>query len=216
MDLSAFAGIGDSPDSNTVKQSAEAQRLHILQLQQSFNCLDEARMPVLIALQGGVIGGGVDLSTAADCRYSTKDAFFCIQEINIGMMADLGTFPRLCHLLPQGLVRELSYTGRRMQALEAQEHGLVNEVWDTQEEMLEGVMAIARDIASKAPNAVTGSKVMINYARDHSIKDGLDYVALWQAGLAQHADIAEAIKAKTEQRAPDFPDLSPIGKGLDH
>lgn len=215
MDLSVFTGgNGEKPDPRTAQQRAEAMRYHVLNLQKTISCLDEARMPVLVALQGGVIGGGVDLSSAADCRYATRDAFFCVQEINIGMTADVGTFPRLCHLLPQGIVRELSYTGRRMSALEAKERGLVNEVWDTQEEMLEGVMAIAREIASKSPLAIAGSKVMINYARDHSINDGLDYIALWQAGMAQPAEMAEAFAAKAEKRDPDFPDLAPVRKGL--
>lgn len=216
MDLAVFTGGGDGgkPDPRTTEQRKEAQRLHILQLQKTISCLDDARMPVLIAIQGGCIGGGVDVSTAGDCRYVTKDAFFCVQEINIGMTADVGTFPRLCSLLPQGIVRELSYTGRRMSALEAKEHGYVNEVYDSQEEMLAGVMAIAREIASKSPLAVTGSKVMINYARDHTLQDGLDYIAVWQTGMFQPAEMAEAFTAKAEKRDPDFPDLVPLQKGL--
>jgi enoyl-CoA hydratase len=214
MDLAVFAGGDEKPDRRTTEQRKESMRLNIRDLQHTISCLDEARMPVLMAIQGGCIGGGVDLSSAADCRYITKDGFFCIQEINIGMTADVGTFPRLCHLLPQGILRELSYTGRRLLAHEAKALGLVNEIYDTHDEMLEAVMATAKEIASKSPLAVTGSKVMMNYARDHTIADGLDYIAIWQTGMFQPAEMGEAFMAKAEKRAADFPDLVPLKKGL--
>lgn len=216
MDLAVFTGgnSGQKPDPRTTEQRKESMRINVRDLQHSISCLDEARMPVLMAIQGGCIGGGVDLSSAADCRYITKDGFFCIQEINIGMTADVGTFPRLCHLLPQGILRELAYTGRRLLAHEAKALGLVNEVYDSHEEMLEAVMATAREIASKSPLAVTGSKVMMNYARDHTIADGLDYIAVWQSGMFQPSEMGEAFAAKAEKRDPDFPDLVPVRKGL--
>jgi enoyl-CoA hydratase len=152
---------------------------------------------VLIAIQGGCIGGAVDLASACDCRYATADAFFVVQEINIGMTADVGTFPRLCNLMPQGWVRELAYSGRSLPAQKAKEIGLVNEVFATQEEMLAHVMALAKEIAEKSPLAVHGSKVMINYARDHSIADGLDYIATWQAGMYNpEVDMRESFVAK--------------------
>jgi enoyl-CoA hydratase len=166
-----------------------------------------------MAIQGGCIGGAVDLSTCADMRYATKDAFFVIQEINLAMTADVGTFPRLCHLLPQGMVRELAYSGRRLPAQKAYELGFVNELFDSQEQMLSHVMELAREIASKSPLAVHGSKVMINYARDHSISDGLDYIATWQAGMFNPtADMMESFKAKQEKRAPEYADLLPLRK----
>jgi enoyl-CoA hydratase/carnithine racemase len=214
MDLSVFTGGGEKPDPRTLEQRKESMRLNVRDLQHTISCLDEARMPVLMAIQGGCIGGGVDLSSAADCRYITKDGFFCIQEINIGMTADVGTFPRLCHLLPQGILRELSYTGRRLMAHEALDLGLVNKVFDTQEELIAGVMDIAREIAAKSPLAVTGSKVMINYARDHTIADGLDYIAVWQTGMFQPAEMGEAFAAKAEKRGANFPDLFPVKEKL--
>ena len=216
MDLAVFTGGGNGqkPDPRTTEQRKEASRLNIRDLQRTVSCLDDARIPVLVAIQGGCIGGGVDLSSAADCRYITKDGFFCIQEINIGMTADVGTFPRLCHLLPQGILRELSYTGRRLLAHEAKALGLVNEIYDSQEDMLAAVMATAKEIASKSPLAVTGSKVMINYARDHTIADGLDYIAVWQTGMFQPAEMGEAFVAKAEKREANYPDLIPLKKGL--
>ncbi len=186
-------------------------RLSVLDIQDSFNCLERARMPVLIAIQGGCVGGAVDMASACDCRYATEDGFFVIQEINIGMTADVGTFPRLCKLMPEGMVRELAYSGRRLSAKKAMQLGLVNEVFASHEAMLEHVMGVAKDIAEKSPLAVYGSKVMINYARDHSTADGLDYIATWQAGMYHpEADMMEAFKAKSEKRAGAFDELLPI------
>jgi enoyl-CoA hydratase len=217
MDLAVFTGdggmaaAGGPVDRHT---AGERARHSILRLQDSFSCLDRARMPVLAAIQGGCIGGAVDMVSACDIRYATADAFFCIQEINIGMTADVGTFPRLCGLIPQGWVRELAYTGRRLPAARAREIGLVNEVFDTHEALLDHVLATAREIASKAPLAVAGSKVMINYARDHSISDGLDYIATWQTGMFSGAHMAEAFTAKQQKRDADFPDLMPVRDAL--
>jgi enoyl-CoA hydratase len=127
----------------------------------------------------------------------------------------VGTFPRLCHLLPQGLVRELAYSGRRLSAKKAYDLGFVNELFDSQEQMLNHVFEIAGEIATKSPLAVHGSKVMINYARDHSIADGLDYIATWQAGMFNPtADMMESFKAKQEKRAPAFDDLLPLRKAM--
>lgn len=216
MDLQVFDGVtaGEAPGAVDRATAGEAMRRHIHHLQDAFSGLDRARVPVLAAIQGGCIGGGVDLVSACDIRWATADAFFCIQEINIGMTADVGTFPRLCKLIPEGWVRELAYTGRRLPAAKARELGLVNEVFDSHEAMLDHVLATAREIASKAPVAVAGSKVMINYARDHSIADGLDYIATWQTGMFSGPHMAEAFRARQDKRAPVFPDLQPVKRGL--
>ncbi len=217
MDLSVFTdgqgAAGEGARKAEMGRSRANLRLEVHRLQKTFGCLDEARMPVLMAVQGGCIGGAVDMSTCADMRFATKDAFFVIQEINLAMTADVGTFPRLCHLLPQGVVRELAYSGRRLGAARAQALGFVNELFDTQEQMLAHVMGLAAEIATKSPLAVHGSKVMINYARDHSINDGLDYIATWQAGMYNPtADMMESFKAKNEKREPVYDDLLPLRK----
>ncbi|HEY0105373.1 MAG TPA: enoyl-CoA hydratase-related protein [Rhizomicrobium sp.] len=216
MDLSVFTA-GGSVGTAAAKSPREkgrvraGLRLSVLDIQDSFNCLEKARVPVLIAIQGGCVGGAVDMASACDCRYATEDAFFVIQEINIGMTADVGTFPRLCKLMPEGMVRELAYAGRRLPAQKAAQLGLVNAVFATQAQMLEHVMGLARDIAEKSPLAVYGSKVMINYARDHTTADGLDYIATWQAGMYHpEADMMEAFTAKAEKRPGRFDDLLPI------
>jgi enoyl-CoA hydratase/carnithine racemase len=210
MDLAVFTSGGNGAREGELGRRRANLRRQVLRLQETFSCLDRARMPVLAAVQGGCIGGGVDLISACDMRYCSEDAFFCIQEINIGMTADVGTFPRLPQLIPQGIVRELAYTGRRLGAREALEVGLVNRVYPTHEELVAGVLATAREIAARSPLAVWGSKEMLNYARDHSIADGLDYIATWQTGMFQPGDMLEAFAAKSEQRDPAYPDLLPI------
>ena len=215
MDLSVFkAAQGEAPSHTPERGRAAANlRRAVLAIQETFTIIDQSRLPVLIAIQGGCVGGAVDLASACDCRYATADAFFIVQEINIGMTADVGTFPRLCGLIPQGWVRELAYSGRRLPAETAKAIGLVNDVFPDQKAMLEHVMGVARDIAQKSPLAVHGSKVMINYARDHTIADGLDYIATWQAGMYNpETDMREAMVARKEKRDAKFEDLLPARK----
>jgi enoyl-CoA hydratase len=208
LDVSSFAGVGQSTSETDEKtkrlQAGSAFYSNVLHMQESFNCIEQARIPVLAAIQGGCIGGGVDLVTSCDIRYATADAFLTIFETNIGMTADVGTFPRLVKLIPEGYVRELAYTGRRVTATEAKQMGLINEVYEDQESLLKAVMEIATEIASKAPLAVYGCKKMINYARDHSTADGLDYIALWNASHLKVEEIQEAMLANAEKRPGDF------------
>ena len=170
----------------------------VKQLQQTFTVLDNARVPVLVAVQGGCIGGGLDFITACDMRYATKDAFFTLFETNLAMTADVGTFPRLAKLIPEGFVKEMAYTGNRFSAKDAYRFGLVNALFDTQEEMITEVMKIAKNIASKAPMAVYGCKMLINYSRDHSTTDVLDYIALWNASHFKIDEVMEAMRALQE------------------
>jgi enoyl-CoA hydratase len=214
MDLAVFGDGSLGGGGGEVGRKRANLRRQVLHLQNTFSCLDRARIPVLAAIQGACIGGGVDMISSCDMRYCTEDAYFCIQEINIGMTADVGTFPRLPKLIPEGLVRELAYTGRRLSAPEAKETGLVNRVYPDHDALVAGVTEIAKEIAERSPLAVWGSKEMINYARDHSIGDALDYIATWQTGMFQPADMMEAFKAKQEQRDPDYEDLLPLKNKL--
>jgi enoyl-CoA hydratase len=208
LDLGMLAGA-------IVEQKAEAGRTRaslrelVLHLQDSISCLEQARMPVLAAIQGGCVGGGVDLATACDMRYCTEDSWFCIQEINVGLTADVGTLQRLPKIVPDGLARELAYSGRRMPATRAREIGLVNEVYADQETMLEAVTQTAREIAERSPLAIWGTKEMLNYTRDHSVAESLNHIATWQSGMFQNQDIVEAFESKREGRSPAYADLLP-------
>lgn len=212
MDLSVFAEAG-----NTIMAGnqdpyihAEAFRHHLHLLQETFSCLYNARQPVMAAIQGGALGAGVDLSSACDMRYCTQDAYFTIQEVKIGMVADVGTFPRVTRQLPDGLLRELAYTGRKLEAAEALECGFVNQVFADQDAMLKAVMDIARQIAANSPLAVSGSKHVMNYAADHSTEDTLRYLQALNGGILAPQHMMESAAAKMQQRAPVYPDLKAV------
>ena len=211
MDLANFQDDGDflSTDTKKVSQGrrSEAQFRMTRELQYTISCLEKARMPVIAAIQGACVGGAVDLVTACDIRYAAKDAFFCIQEINIGMAADVGTLQRLPYLIPEGIVRELAYTGRRFSADEALRYGLINAVFDTHETVIDHALNVAREIADKAPLALTGTKEILNYNRDHTVEESLNYAALWNSAMNFSDDMMEAFKSKTEKRDPDFQGL---------
>lgn len=212
LDLKAFGGAIFTDQDKDRGRLGERMRRTVLEMQESFNAIERCRVPVLAAIQGGCIGGGVDLVSACDMRYCTADAWFCIQEINIGMTADVGTLQRLPHLMPAGLVRELAYSGRRLPAERARACGLVNEVHPDQPALLEAVMALAREIASKSPLAVGGTKEMLNYTRDHTVADALNYIATWQAGMFFTEDVMEQMQANIEKRPARFKDLlAPTG-----
>jgi enoyl-CoA hydratase len=214
MDLSVFTG-GDlaAADAEAGRRNARL-RSSAKVLQWTFTALEKARMPVIAAVQGGVIGGAVDLVTACDVRYASADAFFCVQEINLGMTADVGTLQRLGTVVPEGFAREMALTGRRYPAARAYEVGLVQAVLPDHDALVEAALTTAREIAAHSPLAVWGTKVAMNYARDHSVDDALDQIATWQAGMFQPADMAEALTARAERRAPVFPDLLPEPDGL--
>ena len=181
-------------------------------MQATFSKLETLRMPVIAAIQGGCIGGAVDMVSACCLRYASADAFFCIQEINIGMVADVGTLQRLPKLIPLALVKELAYTGRRLSAARALGCGLVNEVFDSAEAMLAGALQCAREIAGKPPVAIWGTKQAIHYARDHSVDDALRQMGWLQAAIWSNQHVREAVMAMKEKRAGDFPALVPLKK----
>ena len=214
MDLKNFGTLGnDSEKKTNVPDKARiGENLYRVakELQDMLSKLEKLRIPVLAGIQGGCIGGGLDLVTAADMRFASKDAFFCIQEINIGMAADIGTLQRLPRVIPEGKVRELAYTGRRMPAEEALEAGLVNKVYESHEEMVAGIKEMATVIASKSPLAVYGTKAILNFSRDHTIAEGLEYNALWSGAMLPQEDMAEAMMSNIEKRDPEFKDMQEI------
>ena len=210
IDVGMFSSGGVSGnDKNNPVHGADFYQ-NVLALQDSFSALEECRNPVLVAIHGGCIGGGVDLITACDMRFGTQDAFITIYEINVGMTADVGTFPRILNHMPEGVVRELAYTGRRMKAEECERRGLFNNVFETEAEMMDTVMAMAKEIASKPPLAVYGCKRIITYSRDHSTADALEQIAVWNMSMLIPSEMMEAMVAKGEKRAGSFADLPKI------
>lgn len=209
MDLSIFA----APDPRIVSGEESRRSEYILRLvehlQSLFTALEELRMPVLAAVQGACVGAALDLVCCADMRYCTRDAFFQIKETQLGMTADLGTLQRLPRLIPEGLARELAYTGRKLDADAALRCGLVNAVFDTHEQMLVAVTGIAREIATQSPLAVHGSKRMIGYARDHDLQDSLHMMACWQAGMFRVEDMGRAMRAAATGTPPAYDPLLP-------
>ena len=213
MDLGVFSNPKSVPMGGDPGRMAENLRRVVLQLQATLSSLEEVRLPVLAAIHGGCIGGALDMVCAADCRYATADAYFTIKETELGMTADVGTLQRLPKLIPQGVVRELAFTGRNFSAQEALALGLVNQVFESQEAMLAGVMAIAAQIAKHSPLAVTGCKEMLNYSRDHSVADSLKYMATWQSGMFRPHDMMKTFQAKATKSQAQFDNLFPV-KGL--
>ena len=214
MDLKNFGSLGNDAEkkTNVPDKARIGESLYRVakELQDMLSKLEKLRIPVLAGIQGGCIGGGLDLVTAADMRFASKDAFFCIQEVNIGMAADIGTLQRLPRVIPEGKVRELAYTGRRMPAEEALEAGLVNKVYESHEEMISGLKEMAAVIASKSPLAVYGTKAILNFSRDHTIAEGLEYNALWSGAMLPQEDMAEAMMSNMEKRDPEFQDMQEI------
>lgn len=208
MDLSVLSSMGGNPEQEPARQ-AEKLRRWILSLQDTFTKLEMARMPVISAVQGACIGGGVDMVCATDMRFCTSNAYFNVKETELGITADVGTLQRIESVMPAGLARELCFSSRNMGAEEARACGFINKVYDNHNEMLEGVRALATSIARHSPMAVHGTKAMLNYSRDHSVQDSLNHMATWQSGMFKAPDVKEAMQAGAEKRTPKFDNLLP-------
>ena len=206
MDLASFQGIMGVMQSEPGR-AAYAFRAEILRLQRSLSSLEETRLPVIAAIQGACIGGGIDLITACDIRLASADAHFSIEEINIGMAADVGTLQRLPKLIPPGIVSELALTGRRFSADEALGCGLVNAVHADAEAMRKAGLEMAQAIAAKSPLAVAGVKRSITYARDHNVADSLEQIATWNGGMLRQEDLMGALQARMKKAQAVFADL---------
>lgn len=212
IDISMFSDIAGPSDKNHPQYGASFYS-NVKRLQDSFSAIENCRIPVLAAIQGGCFGGGVDLITACDMRYGTEDSFITIYEIIVGMTADVGTFPRILNHMPEGVVRELAYTGRKMMADECKSRGLYNDVFADKDVMMKSVMATAHDIAAKPPLAVYGCKRAITYSRDHNTQDALDNIAVWNMSMLIPTEMMEAMGAKAQKRAGKFEELPVIKRG---
>ena len=178
----------------------------IRDLQKSFTAIEKCRKPVIAAIHGSCYGGGIDLISACDIRLGTSDSKFCVKEIDLAIVADVGTLQRLPHIVGQGVTRELAFTGRTFTGDEAYRIQLLNHVYTSQEVLHAEARNLAETIAEKSPLAVRGTKQVLNRCRDLSVDDGLEYVAAWNAGQLLSRDGQEAFSAMVEKRKPDFQD----------
>ena len=206
MDLATFSDINSMLE-NEPGRSAFALRELILRLQDSLSSLERLRVPVIAATHGACLGGAIDLITACDIRIASADTSFGIEEIHIGMAADVGTLQTLPKLVPPAIVSELAYTGRRFSADEAKSWGLVNSVHDDHEAALDAAMAFAQNIAAKSPLAIAGIKQAVTYARDHSVEDSLNQIATWNGGMLRPQELTTALTAKMSKQEAIFADL---------
>ncbi|GJM31416.1 MAG: enoyl-CoA hydratase [Saprospiraceae bacterium] len=198
MDLQRFSGI------SCEGRKREALRKFIINIQDTVTAIERCRKPVLAAMHKACIGGGVDIVTACDMRYCTSDTYFSIKEIDLGLVADVGTLQRLPTILQPGMVAEMAYTGRKVFGPEAEKIGLVNQAFEDQQTMMEKVMEIAKMIASKSPLCIRGTKEILLYKRDHSVQESLNYMVAWNASMLFSEDLMEAFQATLEKREPVF------------
>ena len=215
MDLNAFTnGVDNIPDDKKPDHARIGEAVYRVakELQEYISTLEKIRVPVIAAIHGGCIGGAVDMVTACDIRLASDNAFFCIQEINIGMAADVGTLQRLPKIIPDSKLREMAYTGRRMYAEEAKEAGLVSGTYGSQEKLLVAANKLASEIASKSPVAIYGLKAVMNYSRDHNVNDSLEYNALWSGAMLSQKDMTEQMTANMEKRDASFNELVEVKK----
>ncbi len=213
MALETFAGAIQMDDQSPEGRAAIFDMLG--DMQATFTKLETLRIPVIAAVQGGCIGGAVDMVSACCIRYAVPQTFFCIQEINIGMVADVGTLQRLPKLIPLAVVKELAYTGRRLDAQRALQYGLVNAIFETEESMLEAALQCAAEIASKPPVAIWGTKQAIHYARDHSVDDSLKQMGWLQGTIWSNRHVMESVKAMKTKSAGEFPALQKLTRFVD-
>ena len=209
MDLANFAPAKKDGVKKDPARMRETFYHEVLELQDTFTALEECRMPTIASIQGACVGGGIDMVAACDIRYCSSDAFFKIAEVDIGLAADVGTLQRLPTLIPIGVVRELAYTGRKFLPDEARELGFINKVFDSLEDLEAGSLALAQEIASKSPLITRVIKKQINYARDHSVRESLDYHAAWNSSLISGQDMEAAMKAFKEKSQANYDDLEP-------
>lgn len=209
MALDVFSGGMGLLDTRSARRRLAFQD-GLRQLMRCFDVLEQARFPVIAAIQGACVGGALDLAAACDIRVCSADAFFTVQEIHIGMAADLGVLQRLPKIVPPGVAREMAYTGDRVGAERALAAGLVNAVLPDAAGLQAHALALAQTIAAKSPLALAGSKLAINYAVDHPTADALQQMTLLQSAIFDIDEMARAIEAWKAKTAAEFDPLAPV------
>lgn len=206
IDVSMLVEITQQQNQQCESRKREHFMRHLQDLQDAVTAIECCRKPVLAAIDHACIGGGIDIACACDMRYASAQAYFCIKEIDWGMVADLGTLQRMPKIVPYGVVAELAYTGRTFDATEAQQIGFINRIFEDKTTLLAAVEKIARQIAEKSPLSIRGTKEMLLYTRDHSVREALQYQKVWNAAMIMSADLTEAAMSNMQKRKPTFAD----------
>jgi len=193
-------------ESNCEGRAREQLHKFILMLQDTVAAIEKCRKPVIAAVHGGCIGGGLDIAAACDLRYGTVECYFTLKETDMGLVADLGSLQRLPHIIGHGMVAEMAYTARKVPGPEALRMGLINACCETTEELHQKVSDVASMIAAKSPLVIRGVKNALLYQRDNPVRDGLEQVATWNAATMLSADLAESLGAAMEKRTPNYED----------
>jgi enoyl-CoA hydratase len=212
MALDVFAGANMPMLDLSTSRKRQAFQTGLRRLMACFDAIDEARFPVICAVQGGCIGGALDLAAACDIRLCTAEAFFTVQEIHIGMVADLGSLQRLPKIVPQGVARQMAYTGERVNAERALAIGLVNAVLPDEGALIAHAQELAAQIAAKSPLAIAGSKLALNQARDHGTAEALSQMTLLQSAIFDIGEMEKAITAWKLKQPAAFEPLAPLEK----
>ena len=206
IDLSLLMDVQRVQSIDCEGRKREQLRKFIFGLQNNISAIEKCRKPVLAAIHGACVGGGVDIISACDMRYCTADAYFSIKEIDLGLVADIGTLQRLPKIINPGIMAEMAYTGRKVSGEEAAKIGLVNRHFADKEMMMEEVRKLAATIAGKSPLCIRGTKEILLYTRDHSVEESLNYMTAWNASMLLSKDLLEAFQANMERREPVFVD----------
>ncbi len=204
LDLVEFAGLDLGGVSASPAAGAKQTYREIKKMQWTMTSVAECPKPVIAAVHGHCIGGGIDLITAADIRLATTDASFSVRETKIAIVADVGTLQRLPMIVGAGHVAELAYTGKDVDGARAAEIGLVNDVFDDQDALMKATHEMAAEIAANSPLVVQGVKHILQAGESRTVEEALDYVALYNTSHLRSADLAEAMAAYVQRRPPEF------------
>ncbi|KAJ9050402.1 hypothetical protein DSO57_1014625 [Entomophthora muscae] len=198
----------DEISSNDPARNALKKKDMLLSFQDSLSQAESCDKPVIMAVHGNCIGLGIDIITAGDIRLCTKDTKFSVKEVDLALAADIGTLQRLPKVVSNhSWAREVCYTARVFDGKEALQFGLVSQIFDTQDGLMEAASKLAIEIAKKSPIAVLGTKHLLNYSRDHTVSEGLTYTATWNSVMLQTEDIPTAIEAMMSKSIPKFSKL---------
>ena len=206
IDLQLLMSVKEIESMDCHGRRSEQIMKFVKELQAPVNAIEKCSKPVIAAVHNGCIGGALDIIAACDLRYCTDDAYFTIKEIDMGMVADLGTLQRLPKFVKPAVVAEMAYTGRKVGATEAKEIGLVNNHFSDKETMIAEVQKLANTIASKSPLSIRGTKEVLRHTRDHSVEDGLHHMSVWNAAMLMSDDLSKAFMAALSKQKPEFKD----------